>query len=428
MNALQGAEVKGRKISRYYDFMASLISDANIREPDLEVSKTQKTKKDRDHSPDRRNRNDRASRNNDRYEGRDGRRGRDDYRQGRSPSPRREDHRARQDSYGGRDWGHYDGSNRKRSRSPEPYRRQGQDSYRRRSPSPYGRGHQESDHLDIPRRYGGDVPDVQILLLQDVHKDFVDWVQRAFWDCKLKTNVMFLNPRFPRDAVIQRQVLEGVHGVVELDMRAQNTAKISLQVFDRSAGSNVRFDQYQDLDPPIAGQLVLRTKGAIAPPPAYPPQPAYQTQPYGAPADYPAYPQPPAPVQQPPAANHDITGLVGQLSQMPNVDGATLQTILASLQQPGAPHAPPAGYPTHYGGHQAPHPNPQMDLNALISNLSAASANTGQPTIGAPMPGYPAPPYQQGNRGPPPPLPQAGSADPNRDVENIMATLARIRQ
>lgn len=387
------------------------------------MSKTQKTKKDRDHSPDRRNRGDRGARNNDRYDGRDGRRGRDDYRQGRSPSPRREDRRGRQDSYG-RDWSHFDGPNRKRSRSPD-YRRPGQDSYRRRSPSPYGHRRQESDHLDIPRRYGNDVPDVQILLLQDVHKDFVDWVQRAFWECKLKTNVMFLNPRFPRDAVLQRQVLEGVHGVVELDMRAQNSAKISLQVFDRSAGSNVRFDQYQDLDPPIAAQLVLRTKGSIAPP-TYPPQPAYQAQPYGAPSGYSAYPQAPAPIQQPPAANPDITGLVGQLSQMPNVGNATLQTILASLQQPGAPAAP-AGYPTHYGEHQAP-PSPQVDLNALISNLSAASANAGQPAMGAGIGGYPAPApaYHQSNRGPPPP--PAGSSDPARDVENIMATLARIRQ
>lgn len=204
-------------------------------------------------------------------------------------------------------------------------------------------------------------------------------------------------------------------------MRAQNTAKIPLQVFDRSAGTNVRFDQYQDLDPPIAAQLVLRTKGSVAQPPAYPPQPAYQPQPYGAPAGYPAYPPP---VQQPPAANPDITGLVGQLSQMPNVDGATLQTILASLQQPGAPPTP-AGYPAHYGGHQAL-PNPQVDLNALITNLSASSANTGQPGMSAAMPGYPTPAYQQGNRGPPPP--QSGSSDPARDVENIMATLARIRQ
>lgn len=256
--------------------------------------------------------------------------------------------------------------------------------------------------------------------MQDVHKDFVDWVQRAFYDCGLKTNAMFLNPRFPRDAVIQRQVLEGVHGVVELDMRAQSTAKIPLQVFDRSAGNNVRYDQYQDLDPTIAAQLVLRAKGSVAPQPAYPPQPTYPPQPYGVPTPYPAYQQPP--VQQPAAPAPDLTSIVGQLSQMPNVDSSTLQTILASLQQGSA--QTPANYPHHHQGMPPAAPHSQVDLNALIGNISAAS---GQPPMGsAVMPGYPATPYQHGSRGPPQPV--AGSSDPARDVENIMATLARYRQ
>lgn len=230
---------------------------------------------------------------------------------------------------------------------------------------------------------------------------------------------MFLNPRFPRDAVIQRQVLEGVHGVVELDMRAQSTAKIPLQVFDRSAGNNVRYDQYQDLDPTIAAQLVLRTKGSVAQPPAYPPQPTYPPQPYGAPAPYPAYQQ--LAVQQPAVPAPDLTSIVGQLSQMPNVDSSTLQTILASLQQ--APSQTPTNYPSHQSMPPAV-PHSQVDLNALIGNISAVS---GQPPMGgASMPGYPAPPYQQGGRGPPQPV--AGSSDPARDVENIMATLARYRQ
>ncbi|ROW07262.1 hypothetical protein VMCG_03891 [Cytospora schulzeri] len=412
MNVLQGAEVKGRKIN-------------------LEVSKTQKSKKDREHSPERRNR-DRGGKVADRYDGRDGRRSRgDDYRPGRSPSPRRGDNRARQDPYShNRDRGSYDSNKRKRSRSPDPYVRHGQDPYRRRSPSPYGRGRQEPDHLDIPRRYGNEVPDVQILLMQDVHKDFVEWVQRAFWEQGLRVNSMFLNPRFPQDAVIQRQVLEGVHAVVELDMRAQNTAKIPLQVFDRSAGSNVRFDQYQDLEPPIAAQLVLRTKGSVAQQPAYPPPANYAPQPYGAPAHYGAYQQPPIPTQQPPAAAPDLTSLVGQLSQMGNVDNTTLQTILASLQQGPQSHTP--AFMPHTPPVVAPGaPNAGVDLNSLISNLAAASANSAPPpTMGAPvMPTYPAgpayPPNARGPRGPPA---AAGSSDPARDVQNIMETLARIRQ
>lgn len=273
------------------------------------------------------------------------------------------------------------------------------------------------------------MPDVQILLMQDVHKDFVEWVQRSFWEQGLRVTAMFLNPRFPRDAVIQRQVLEGVHAVVELDMRAQTTAKIPLQVFDRSAGSNVRFDQYQDLDPPIAAQLVLRAKGSIAPQPTYPPPANYAPQPYGAPAPAPygAYQQPPIPAQQPPAAAPDLTSLVGQLSQMGNVDNTTLQTILASLQQgpqshmPALmPHAPPVVTPGAS--------NAGVDLNSLISNLAAASANSAPPTMGVPaMQTYPGSVYPPTNRGPRGP-PAAGSSDPARDVQNIMETLARIRQ
>lgn len=263
-------------------------------------------------------------------------------------------------------------------------------------------------------------------MMQDVHKDFVDWVQRAFFEQGLRPNAMFLNPRFPREAVIQRQVLEGVHGVVELDMRAQHTAKISLQVFDRSAGTNVRFDQYQDLDPPVAAQLVLRTKGSVSQTPTYPPQPSYPSQPYGAPAPYGGYTQPP--VQQSPAPTPDITSLVGQLSQMPNVDNTTLQTILASLQQQQQPppqaNPPPANYAAYQGQAQGG-PPAQVDYNALINNISAASANNGPPSMGAGVSGYPQPGYPQGNRGPP--QPAAGSSDPARDVENIMATLARYR-
>lgn len=259
--------------------------------------------------------------------------------------------------------------------------------------------------------------------MQDVHKDFVEWVQRAFWERGLKVNAMFLNPRFPRDAVIQRQVLEGVHAVVELDMRAQNTAKIPLQVFDRSAGSNVRFDQYQDLDPSIASQLVLRAKGSVAQQPAYPPPAAYPPQPYATPAPYGAYQQPPTPTQQPPAATPDLTSLVGQLSQMGNVDNATLQTILASLQQPPQSHMPalmPHAQPVVTPGAM----NAGVDLNSLISNLAAASANSAPPAMGAPaMPAYPGTAYPPNTRGP-----AAGSSDPARDVQNIMDTLARIRQ
>ena len=44
------------------------------------------------------------------------------------------------------------------------------------------------------------------------------------------------------DAIIKRQIVEGVQAVVKLTRTTQNSGKIPLQVFDRSGGaSNVNF-------------------------------------------------------------------------------------------------------------------------------------------------------------------------------------------
>ncbi|KAM0324822.1 hypothetical protein ACHAQA_007788 [Verticillium albo-atrum] len=117
------------------------------------------------------------------------------------------------------------------------------------------------------------IPDVQFLLLQEVNPDFVDWASRAFVDRGLKIDVMFLHPNMPRDAVIQRQVVEGVHAVVDLDIRANTTGRFSVRVFDRSQGGNTRFDEYQELEPHVAAELVVRARALTAAPPSYHAQP-----------------------------------------------------------------------------------------------------------------------------------------------------------
>ncbi|KAK8126874.1 Nucleotide-binding- alpha-beta plait [Apiospora kogelbergensis] len=330
---LQGVEVGGRKIN-------------------LEPTRAQ-GKKENDSD---RQRGNRGKGNNANDRGRaDGRR-RDDYRP-RSPSPARANH-FRQGSFG-RDrtsWGDsssYGGRSRGRSRSPATY---GGGGYRRRSPSPHYRGPPTTEaDLDIPRRYAGDVPDVQLLLLQEVDRDFVTWVQRSFVDRGLKVDVMFLNPRFPRDLVIQRQIVEGVHGVSELDYRAQSIAKIPLQVFDRSGGRhNARFDQYQDLDPAIAAELVARAKSL-----AQVPSPASYGGPY---AQAPYAPAPHQPVHgypgQQPLAHPGLAGLG-------NLDNATLQKVLAAMQ-PTTQSAIP--------GQQPMMPSAGVDVNSILGALGGSGA------------------------------------------------------
>ncbi|UNI17651.1 nuclear polyadenylated RNA-binding protein 3 [Purpureocillium takamizusanense] len=398
MEHLQGIEIKGRRIH-------------------LEISRAQeKSKKERNRSPDR-GRGRRGDKRNQ---------NRDDYRPGRNQSPRRGDYHAREEGYG-RDAGSYESGRGGRGRSRSPgYVRNDRDSYRRRSPSPYGRSRREPE-LDLPRRYGADVPDVQIIMQPDVSRDFATWVEGGFRAKGLKTEVMYLHPRFPKDQVIQRQAAEGVHGVVDLDMRAQSLGRIPVQAFDRSGGgNNIRFDQYVDLDPGTAAEVIARAKSSAAPSygQAYGAPPGYgNPNPYAPPHQHPAhgggYPAPqhasPYPPQQPgqPGAP-DIASLVGQ------VDNATLQRLLSSMQggQGPAPGAP-AGYGVNPPG---PPANQQVDIQAILGSLGGqASAQSAPPQgqYGAAY-GTPAPGAHNG----------ASANDPaaQAQVQNIMAQLARYRQ
>lgn len=433
---LQGMEVKGRRIH-------------------LEISRLQdKSKKERNRSPERA----RGGRGEG-GRGEGGRRGekyRDDNRSARNQSPRRNDYYGRNDrndrndradrvdrtdSYSGRDRGYYDsGRGRGRSRSPGGYGRNEKDSYRRRSPSPYGRSRHEPE-LDLPRRYGADVPDVQIVMQPDVSPDFGTWVEGAFKAKGLRTNVMYLHPRFPKDQVIQRQAAEGVHGVVDLDLRAQGTAKIPVHSFDRSGGiHNVRFEQYVDLEPSTAAEVILRAKasgssgygqpygGAGGYPMQYAaqaPQPHHVAAYPGMqqPGSYPPQPAPAAPSMPSMPSAADIANLIGQ------VDNNTLQRLLSSIQA-GSPGAIPGGL--HGGTNPAtPAANaPQVDIQAILGSLNGGTA--------APL----APPPHQQHHGAHPQMQYggpyggqpavvaqpAGTGDAAAQVQNIMAQLARYRQ
>ncbi|KAG7103248.1 putative RNA-binding protein C3H8.09c like [Verticillium longisporum] len=430
MQNLQGAEVKGRKIH-------------------LEISRAQKKKgEDRNRSPDRGGRG--GGRDTGRDSGQRGangsndRRGRDDRRQGRPASPRA----GRDDGYG-RDRGYQEPQYppRGRSRTPPSHARH-HDSYRRRSPSPANhrsRGHDYShdDRLPLPRRHGSQIPDVQFLLLQEVNPEFVDWASRAFLDRGLKIDVMFLHPSMPRDAVIQRQVVEGVHAVVDLDIRANTTGRFSLRVFDRSSSGSTRFDEYQELEPHVAAELVVRAKTHAAPATAYhapAPAQAYGGGGYG--QQYPpqqqqqppahAYPSQPSHHQVPPGPAPSAAAAAGGfpaelLASLGHLDGATLQQLVAAVQNqqgagPGA--AVHGGIPQQVNG--------PVDVQAVLNNLRGGAAVTpgegrapaygggGYPPNG---PGGLNAPSGPGGRPQPPASPDSAS-----QVNTIMAQLAKFRQ
>ncbi|KAI1149106.1 hypothetical protein F4825DRAFT_464373 [Nemania diffusa] len=362
MDNLQGMEIRGKKIN-------------------LEFSRTQK----KDHEGGRGNR---GRRGNDNNRGR-----RDDHRLGRQPSPRRSHDRylpPHESNHRGWDYQESNySSDRRRSQSPGYTRH---DSYRRRSLSPRRRYGSGSD-LALPRRYGADVPDVQFLILQSVTGEFVSWAQAAFTHQGLRCDVMLLDPQFSRDTIIQHQILEGVHAVVELDVRAEERGRLSLQVFDRSAGyNNVRFDQYQDLEPAIAAQLVTKAK--------FPP--------HVAPAAHHNNHFPPAQRYPPPAQRHYIpASYTSEYYSPPMANGtggtpldtATVYKILGSVN--GHQTGPPAG------------------TNSVFTAVGTAPQDMGGPIQHSTNYGHLPPNVPQG-------VPCGNNSA--RHVEDIMTQLSRYRQ
>ncbi|RKF81058.1 putative RNA-binding protein C3H8.09c [Golovinomyces cichoracearum] len=392
----QGAEVRGRKMH-------------------LEISKPQKNARNAQHnsqssgqrikSPDRKA-GGRNGRGNDRYDRQTqltradeyGRpiRARDDFRPVRSVSPPRGITRAR-DTYPSNLRDPYDSQERRRSRSP--YGHRDAVRYRDRSPSPRLREGVDEVDLLIPRRDPRDVPDVQIILMEQLDRQFVSWVENEMRSRGISTEVMFLSARLPIKAVIRRQILEGVIAVTRLSSTSQNSSKIPLQVFDRQGGANnVKFDEYEELEPKIAGELVLRAKQSQATPqaqaPPYP-QTQFSHQTYQAPAVSDA---------------SNLANLVGSL------DNATLQKLLGTLNTTQQ-QLPIAASPTidlagllgglkHHSTSQNYVPPPQTDIYTNSGHViqNQFRGNNVQNAINSTHP------------------------QPAQQVQNIMAQLARFRQ
>ncbi|KAK5126237.1 hypothetical protein LTR85_010472 [Meristemomyces frigidus] len=285
-----------------------------------------------------------------------------------------------------------------RARSPD-YGRGGAGRYR--SPSPQRRS--EDDDLPLPKRAARDVPDVQIIVLEQLDRDFISWVENAFSGRGVRVDVLLLSPRLSEQAVIRRQIVEGVVAVTKLTTANQNTGKIGLQIFDRRGGAgSVKFEEYDNLDPGICAELVIRAKGTHAAPPptpasAYggygaaptpyappaqgsmpPPQQAYGA--YGAPPPTPYGQQQPPPqaAYQPPYAQPQGPPTVGApppqnlQNLITSLDPSGLQNLLSAMNQGQSPNTPQtagsygapqsAAYGQNYGQQQ------QAAMEALQQN------------------------------------------------------------
>lgn len=222
-------------------------------------------------------------------------------------------------------------------RSPQRYR---EEFYREpvgrfRSPSPPG------GDMPLPRRTGMNVPEAQLIVLDDCDRGFIYYVETAFRDKSVRIDTLFLSPRLPVPEVVKQMIFEGVLAIVFLNRALQGQTKVSLQVFDRRGGdTNVRFDEYQNVDIGPAVELILR-KRMNAPTSEAPNFQRVPQQGYGAPLQ------------------GNVAGISPQIANLiSTLDPGTVQKVLGSLQQqqqhPAAPNPYAAQtYDAYNGGGNA---------------------------------------------------------------------------
>ncbi|KAF2851243.1 hypothetical protein T440DRAFT_517703 [Plenodomus tracheiphilus IPT5] len=400
LDAEQGQAVRGRKMH-------------------LEISKPQRnTKKAEPQAapPRRRSRSPDYSRGGTGQTPRDGRYGgnvnsmsprdrdrrfrdRDDYRPMRSPSPRGAPRGIRSRD---RSRDRFDPRYRSRSRTPPR---------RHRSPSP--RRDYTEDGLDLRRRLPHEVPDIQILVLNEgLPRDFIRYVEDTFRSQNLRSNVLILSGRFPEPAVVRRQILEGVLAIVRLDTTGLTKGKISVQIFDRRGGANnVQFNEYADLDPTTAGLLVNNAKQSQSQP-VQPPAPSFGFN-SGLPFTQAAPTFPPASTSQP-----NISNLIASL------DGASLSQLLGAM----------SGNNVAQNSQPAPNPGFNADLARLLAQVPSPTQTPGlgghaQPQLAHLGTQFPALASLFANQAPQSAPPVQTPAQPSgTDMSEIMAQLAQYQR
>ncbi|KAK9448327.1 uncharacterized protein V1518DRAFT_418664 [Limtongia smithiae] len=150
-------------------------------------------------------------------------------------------------------------------RDNSPSRGRSDRLYRERSPlrrnaSPAG------EDWPFPRRRVDDIPDIQILVIERLDRNFVYFVEKAFKDRGLKVDIVDMSPRVNMSAIIRQTILEGVSTVAVLTNDLQDRSQVSMQVFEKLAdNATARFDEYRNLDPPVAAEIVWRAKQSRQP-------------------------------------------------------------------------------------------------------------------------------------------------------------------
>ncbi|CAG8681981.1 5070_t:CDS:2, partial [Acaulospora colombiana] len=269
-------------------------------------------------------------------------------------------------------------------------KRQSRDPYRSQS-------HDEpDDEFPLPRRQGNDVPECQIIVLEEVERNFLWQVESSFREASVSVHTLHLSRKVQIQAVIRQMIVEGVHAVVFMERHLALNGRVNMQIFDQSRlGDNVKYDEYNNIKVDEAVGLLLRTR--------VPQRTGGELRP---PDNLMINGQPIIPQAQQP---HSMGGQVGSAGlhsiSLNNVNFAALASLLGTLQPAANPNLgiqpmsiiPPGSIQTSQPGLLAQQQPPNIDVQQLLRQLTPQN-----PGLSNPPPYMTVPPHIASNIGIPP--------------------------
>ncbi|CAG8694025.1 8749_t:CDS:2 [Rhizophagus irregularis] len=140
-----------------------------------------------------------------------------------------------------------DFNNERRQSREYPYRSQSHD--------------EPNEEFPLPRRQGSDVPECQIIVLEEVERNFLWQVEKAFREASSTVHILHLSRKLHPQSVIRQMVIEGVHAVVFIEKHLALNGRVNMQIFDQTRSrDNVKYDEYNNIKVEEAVGFLLRAR------------------------------------------------------------------------------------------------------------------------------------------------------------------------
>ncbi|KAK9712005.1 nuclear polyadenylated RNA-binding protein 3 [Basidiobolus ranarum] len=112
----------------------------------------------------------------------------------------------------------------------------------------------------LPKRCGGQIPFCQIIVLDEIDREFIWHVENSLRGRSISAETLFISPKLSLSSVIRQLIMEGVHVVIFIEKQHQTMKTISLQIFHQKSrvGDNVRFDAYDNISVNEALEVMVR--------------------------------------------------------------------------------------------------------------------------------------------------------------------------